>query len=169
MVDASELSIFTSVLQGLRPIEVATREVSGDKYCTSSKVIPLIHCLILKVESLQLEDSLGKDLQSLVLKEIAKRMSVIQNVTTLAIATIVDPRFKKVHFMNPLACSSAVTKIKDLIKTTAQNEVESDSLDHSEKPEDNFSLWEDHQKLVRKNWKTSKTDGTISDELFIFT
>ncbi|GBP98357.1 hypothetical protein EVAR_50558_1 [Eumeta japonica] len=59
-------------------------------------------------------------------------------------------------------------KNQRLNKTTAQNEVESDSLDHSEKPEDNFSLWEDHQKLVRKNWKTSKTDGTISDELFIY-
>ncbi|KAJ8710660.1 hypothetical protein PYW08_009175 [Mythimna loreyi] len=149
-------------------VEAATKEVSGDKYCTSSKVIPLIHCLVLKVESLQLEDSLGKDLQSLILREVAKRMGVIENVTPLAIATVLDPRFKKMHFTNPLACSSAITKIKDLMKTTAQNELESDSSDTSEKPEDNFSLWEDHHKLVRKNWKTTKTDGSIADELTIY-
>ena len=168
MLTASELSILTSVLQVLRPIEAATKEVSGDKYCTSSKVIPLIHCLILKVESLQLEDSLGKVLQSVVLKEISKRMGVIENVSPLAIATVLDPRFKKMHFTNPLACSSAVAKVKDLMKTTEQNEIESDSSDHSEKPEDNFSLWEDHHKLVRKNWKTSKSDDSISDELSMY-
>lgn len=168
MLTASELSILTSVLQVLRPIEAATKEVSGDKYCTSSKVIPLIHCLILKVESLQLEDSLGKVLQSVVLKEISKRMGVIENVSPLAIATVLDPRFKKMHFTNPLACSSAVAKVKDLMKTTEQNEIESDSSDHSEKPEDNFSLWEDHHKLVRKNWKTSKSDDSIYDELSMY-
>ena len=122
----------------------------------------------MKVQSLQLEDSLGKDLQSLVLKEVSKRMGGIENVTPLAIATVLDPRFKKMHFTNPLACSSAVAKVKDLMKTTAQNEVESDSSDNSEKPEDNFCLWEDHHKLVRKNWKKSKTDGTSSDELSIY-
>lgn len=53
MLTASELSILCSVLQVLRPIEAATKEVSGDKYCTSSKVIPLIHCLLLKIKPLR--------------------------------------------------------------------------------------------------------------------
>ena len=95
-------------------------------------------------------------------------MGGIENVTPLAIATVLDPRFKKMHFTNPLACSSAVAKVKDLMKTTAQNEVKSDSSDNSEKPKDNFCLCEDHHKLVRKNWKKSKTDGTSSDELSIY-
>lgn len=170
MLTASELSILFSVLQVLRPIEAATKEVSGDKYCTSSKVIPLIHCLLLKVKTLRLEESLAKELQSLVLKEIDKRMGVIERVTPLAIATILDPRFKKMHFTDPLACSSAVAKVKELVKTTIQNEaaVESDSSDHSDKPEDNFSLWDDHHKLVHKSWKTAKSDDTISDELSIY-
>ena len=65
-------------------------------------------------------------------------------MTPLAIATLLDPRFKKMHFTNPLACSSAVAKVKDFMKTTAQNEVKSDSSDNSEKPKDNFCLSEDH-------------------------
>ena len=79
-------------------------------------------------------------------------------MTHLAIATVLDPRFKY----------SAVAKVKDLMKTTAQNKVESDSSDNFEKPEDNFCLWEDHHKLVRKNWKKSKTDCTGSDKLSIY-
>ena len=50
-------------------------------------------------------------------------MGGIENVTHLAIATVLDPRFKKMHFTNPLACPSAVAKVKDLMKTTAQNQI----------------------------------------------
>ncbi|XP_074115784.1 E3 SUMO-protein ligase ZBED1-like [Cotesia typhae] len=78
MLTASELSVLSSVLQILRPIEAATKEVSGDKYCTSSKVIPLIHCLLLKVKPLKVEESLAQELQTLVLKEIDKRMGAIE-------------------------------------------------------------------------------------------
>ncbi|KAF2884629.1 hypothetical protein ILUMI_21537 [Ignelater luminosus] len=169
MLTASELSILSSILQVLRPIEAATKEVSVDKYCTSSKVIPLIYCLILKIKPLKLEESLAKELQSVILKEIDKRMGVIERVTSLAIATILDPRFKKMHFTDPIACSSLVAKVKEFMKATILNEVvESDSSDHSDKPEDNFSLWDDHHKLVHKSWKTAKSDDAISDELSIY-
>ncbi|KAF2883745.1 hypothetical protein ILUMI_22434 [Ignelater luminosus] len=68
------------------------------------------------------------------------------------------------HFTDPIACSSAVAKVKEFMKATIQNEVvESDSSDHSDKPEDNFSLWDDHHKLVHKSWKTAKSDDAISD------
>ena len=95
-------------------------------------------------------------------------MGGIENGIPLAIASVLDPRFKKMHFTNPFACSSAVTKVKDLMKTTAQNEVKADSSDNSKKPKDNFCLCEDHHKLVRKNWKKSKTDSTGSDQLSIY-
>ncbi|KAF2883225.1 hypothetical protein ILUMI_22952 [Ignelater luminosus] len=96
-------------------------------------------------------------------------MGIIERVTSLAIATILDPRFKKMHFTVPIACSSAVAKVKEFMKATIQNEVvESDSSDHSDKPEDNFSLWDDHHKLVHKSWKTAKSDDAISDELSIY-
>ncbi|CAB3251492.1 unnamed protein product [Arctia plantaginis] len=169
MLTASELSILSSVLQVLRPIEAATKEVSGDKYCTSSKVIPLIHCLLSRLQPLKVEESFALELQSLILKEIDKRMGVIERVTPLAVATILDPRFKKMHFTDSLACSMAVSKIKEMIKTRKQNDVvESASSDHSDKAEDTFSLWDDHHKLVHKSWKTVKSDDSISDELSVY-
>ncbi|GBP56345.1 Zinc finger BED domain-containing protein 1 [Eumeta japonica] len=169
MLTASELSVLSSVLQILRPIETATKEVSGDKYCTSSKVIPLIHCLLLKVKPLKVEESRAQELQSLVLKEIDKRMGAIERVTPFAVATILDPRFKKMHFTDSLACFMAVSKIKEIMKSRVQNETEeSDSSDNFEKPEEKFSLWDDHHKLVHKSWKTAKSDDSISDELSIY-
>ncbi|CAG5001614.1 unnamed protein product [Parnassius apollo] len=42
MLSSSEISIASSVLLILRPLEEATKEISADKYCTISKIIPLV-------------------------------------------------------------------------------------------------------------------------------
>ncbi|CAB3224851.1 unnamed protein product [Arctia plantaginis] len=169
MLNASELSVLSSVLLVLRPLEAATKEISGDRNCTSSKVIPLVHCLVLKIQPLQLEDSLANELKSFVLNEIEKRMGAIERVTPLAIATVLDPRYKKIHFRDALACSTAVAKIKDLMKNTTQNvEMSESDSDQSEKQEESFSLWDHHHKLVSKSWKSSQSDDAISDELSIY-
>lgn len=129
-------------------------EVSGDKYCTSSKEIPLIHCILLKVKPVKLENSVTQELQSLIIKVINMRMDVIiERVITVAIAIILYPRFKKMRFMNPIACLSTVVKVKEMMKTRVQSEaVESDSSDLSDKREDNFSLREDHHKKRAGKW-----------------
>lgn len=169
MLNASELSVLSSMLLILRPLEAATKEISGDKYCTSSKIIPLVHCLVLKIEPLHLEDSLAIELKSFVLKEIEKRMGAIERVTPLAIATVLDPRYKKIHFTDALACSAAVTKIKDLMKNATPNiEMSESDSDHSEKQEESFCLWDSHHKLVSKNWKSTQSEDAISDELSIY-
>lgn len=170
MLSGLELSIVSSVLQVLRPLEATTKEVSGDKYCTISKIIPLVHLMISKIQPLVFEESIAKEVQKLVLKEIKKRMGSIEQVTPLAIATILDPRFKKIHFTDHLACSNAVQKIKDMIKADLQNEavpIESDS-DSSAKTEEDFSLRSNHHKLVHHNWKTNETEESLSDELSVY-
>ena len=139
----NDIIALSSVLLVLRPLEAATKEISGDRYCTSSKVIPLVHCLVLKIQPHQLEDSLANELKSFVLSEIEKRMGAIETVTPLAIATVLDPRYKKIHFKDVLACSTAVAKIKDLMKYTTQNvEMSESDSDQSEKQEESFSLWD---------------------------
>lgn len=40
----------------------------------------------------------------------------------LAISTILDPRFKKLHFQSALAAASAITKINTLIKSSISGE-----------------------------------------------
>jgi len=48
MLTADEIDLAKEMLSVLRPMEVATRELCGQKYVTGSKVIPLINCLIKK-------------------------------------------------------------------------------------------------------------------------
>ncbi len=69
------------------------------------------------------------------------------------------------HFTDPIACSSTVAKVNTFMTTTIHNEtVESDSSDHSDKPEDNFSLCG----AIHQSWKAAKSDDDISDELSIY-
>lgn len=169
MLSGSEISIASSVLLILRPLEVATKEISGDKYCTTSKIIPLVRCIFSKITSTIIEEPVAKEVQKLALHEMRKRMGPIEHVTALAIACILDPRFKKMHFSDAIACSNSVSKIKDLMKIhLRQNEdIESDS-DKSDKSEETFSLWSDHHKLVQRNWKSTKSEDSLSDELSVY-
>lgn len=92
---------------------------------------------------------MAREVQKLVLQEITKRMGSIEHVTSLAIANILDPRFKKIHFSDKQACDNAVSKIRDLMKIyLPQNEEIESNSDKSNKSEEIFSLWGDHYKLV---------------------
>ncbi|CAK1599136.1 unnamed protein product [Parnassius mnemosyne] len=114
-------------------------------------------------------EPVAREVQKLALQEITKRMGSIEHVTPLAIANILDPRFKIIHFNDAIACSNAVSKIKDLMKIHLRQieEIESDS-DKSDKSEETFSLWSDHYKLVHRNWKSNKSEDSLSDELSVY-
>ncbi|CAH1224449.1 unnamed protein product [Diabrotica balteata] len=109
------------------------------------------------------------DVQKLILNEINKRMGSIEQVSSLAISTILDPRFKKLHFEDHLACSNAIGKIKEMMKMDLLDEninVESGS-ENLEKVSEDFSLWSDHHNLVQRNLKSNENEEKITDELSI--
>ncbi|CAH0562957.1 unnamed protein product [Brassicogethes aeneus] len=46
MTDAMELEVLREIVHILKPIEEVSKEICGEKYLTSSKIIPIINCLI---------------------------------------------------------------------------------------------------------------------------
>lgn len=50
------------------------------------------------------------------LKEIDKRVGTVDQITILAAATVIDPRFKKMYFTNPIYCAKAVEFINNMTK-----------------------------------------------------
>lgn len=80
MLSGGELSAAADILQLLRPLEAATKEVSGDKYCTASKIIPLVSCMIRKIKVLTPTDPMVKNMQQQLLREINKRMGSLEMV-----------------------------------------------------------------------------------------
>ena len=103
-LSSPEVAIMSDAVKMLRHFEQATREISADKYLSVSKVIPLtrsLQCVTAECTSL-------RALKQELLSSMARRFTNIEINYTLAVSTLLDPRFKKVGFGNASACSQAV-------------------------------------------------------------
>lgn len=105
----------------LQPLEAATHEICGENYLTSSLVIPMIHCLIQKIAKLTPNNAIAINLKAVILQECQKRLQYAEHVNILATATLLDPRFKKIHFESRIACSKAVQNLKDVLQNTIEH------------------------------------------------
>lgn len=118
MLTASEVAIANECIKMLQPFEEITREISAEKNITSSKIIPMVYLLYDKMYELHPESEIGKNLKKYIMYEIDSRFNSIENNELLAIATVLDPRFKKMYFRSNLACANAILKIDKQIKRT---------------------------------------------------
>lgn len=102
MLSASELQLAKEIVLVLNPIEATTRKICGENYVTGSKVIPLIICLKNKINNLSMNLTTNMAIQLLhsLSTNINLRFGVVEQISILAISTILDPRFKRLHFSN---------------------------------------------------------------------
>lgn len=170
MLSAIELQTAQELIKLLKPFEEATKILCGESYLTASKVIPVIHTLKIKMERYQVESQSGQQITKLILDEFNKRFAKIEQMPSIAIATILDPRFKKIHFTDKLACSQAINKISKIMndavlqgdKTTFPHET---MQSNDSNQEDDF--WSFHENLANLN-RSSKQNvdhSTISEDL----
>lgn len=68
MISAFEVAIVQEILKMLKPFETITAEISGEKYPTISKVIPMIYLLRVKINELNPESDIGKHLKKYILQ-----------------------------------------------------------------------------------------------------
>lgn len=122
MVTALEIEILNEVCTVLRPLEAATREICGEFYLTSSLVIPIIHCTTQKILKCILKNEISIRLKDALIKEFYKRLQSIEQINVLALATLLDPQFKKIHFESRSACSMAIENLTDLLQNIIRNE-----------------------------------------------
>ncbi|CAH1112335.1 unnamed protein product [Psylliodes chrysocephalus] len=136
----------------LKPLESITRELSGAKYVTASKVIPIVYCLRKEINSVQTKSPSGEGTKKLLLEEISRRFGSIEQVTSLAISTVLDPRFKKIYFEDKIACFYAVTKIMNTLSEIKDDKAlfeEDEVPDEVDAPgKEAASLWRHHDTLI---------------------
>jgi hypothetical protein len=132
MVCAKDIEEIIEIITVLRPLEAATKELCGEQYVSSSMVIPIVHLLETKIDEATTTQILSNQLKNALKLECSKRLGQIENVTFLAIATILDPRFKRLYFKNSVSLSKMLTKISEEIKShEGTSESSSDSSDSS--------------------------------------
>ncbi|CAG9562811.1 unnamed protein product [Danaus chrysippus] len=162
LVTGQEIEILKQLIPLLQPLEFVTRESSGQNYVTLSKIIPMINCLTSQLTKFSSSIECVTQLQKKLLSECKKRFGLIEFNTLAALATILDPRFKNLHFQDANACGRAIQKLKNIIK---EDITISTSGSEDEIAED-FDFWSHHKQLAvgQKRRRAS----TKADEVSIY-
>ncbi|XP_015118442.1 zinc finger BED domain-containing protein 1-like [Diachasma alloeum] len=149
MLDSDEMAIVRDAINVLRHAETLTKEFSGAKYATTSRVIPAMFCFRECLAVVQNETSVGKNLQKELMAELDKKFSDLDKLPFLTIATLLDPRYKRMYFPSPLMCSSLLRTVHSMISAeTNAPEDESITNDESEATNSSDDLWTHHRDRI---------------------
>ncbi|XP_066602495.1 E3 SUMO-protein ligase ZBED1-like, partial [Prorops nasuta] len=151
MLNREELQILEDAIQFLQPIEKAIREVSGETYCTSSLVIPLIRCLKLSLQKRTAETEIGSSLKIKLLKAIECRFQDHEKNLILSISTILDPRFKRLHFEHASTATTTITQIDKILKSCTSREIKKLDKCQLKTAQIAHDLWQFHDELVSQD------------------
>ncbi|XP_047103747.1 E3 SUMO-protein ligase ZBED1-like, partial [Schistocerca piceifrons] len=159
-----EWEICSELCSILKPFEQVSRQLSAEDYPTGSLVIVLTRGLLAvcdEIAKMQLHEVSRKVV--LVLKEgLTNRFSNLEQSKSIALATLLDPRFKLLAFQNQAAADN--TK-KQLINIVAQKLEKcrpvgiqpSQSVEPNNLATESFSVWGIFDKLV----KHAQPQGTV--------
>ncbi|KMQ93224.1 zinc finger bed domain-containing protein 1-like protein [Lasius niger] len=103
-----ELNMLKEIVVLLRPLAFMAKECSAENYIVISKIIPLINCALIEYKKTTQMMELSMKLKETILKELQSRFGQIEFSHSFSIATILDPRFKIIHFQNTQALANAM-------------------------------------------------------------
>lgn len=168
MVSVSELNCLKEMCALLRPFEQLTRELSTEKTVMSSKVIPLIVCTKNELIKQGPIITIAIQLKIKLIEELDFRCGAYEQGPILPICTILDPRFKDMHFMNPLINARVqenIIKMMDndydeMINPTVPEETVNPPSNHNQ-----YDLWGLNKTLEQKRSDTRLTHNNSRGEL----
>ncbi|KAL7638707.1 UNVERIFIED_CONTAM: hypothetical protein RMT77_010240 [Armadillidium vulgare] len=155
MTTTEELLAIQEAIELLKPFESATKELSGEKYLTASMVIPMCNCLRKKMDKINPKSSAILMLKQTLCSQINERLGVLEKNELLAAATILDLRFKKLHFQSFLIAANIIHKISQevlenlkILGNQSPPQIEDPTLKNDTT---NVDLWDVHEEEAAKN------------------
>jgi len=90
---------------------------------------------------------LGASFKVAVVGHLQKPFGNIEMFNLFSVATLLDPRFKNLHFKDRVACNNATMSLKQMISKNPLS-VSTSSSEEKNESRKVFNLWEYHQELV---------------------
>lgn len=157
MIDRNEILLLKEALLLLEPFENLTTEMSGQKYVTISKVIPSIFCIRKHLVNVSSKMTLRESQTTFMNldNEMSKRFTKTEDIEVYIIATLLDPRFKKMYFEKITNVAKGNIKIVELLKALIRDESQIESAASEENNQDivnvpNNSFWGIHQSMIKE-------------------
>jgi len=141
-----------------------TKESSGENYIKISKIIPMISCLLKQFTQIKPHFEVIYEIKDLLHAELTRRFGIIEQVKLITISTLLNQRFKNLHFNDPVACSSSMA---DLRKLTKLDTISSSESKEENSKTDNFDFWA-HLKYLVHGQKKKNTTNFMNDELSLY-
>lgn len=172
MLTPMEVDIVRDYITVLKPFEAATKEISGEKYVTASMVIPIVNCVRGQLRKTTPESGTARVLKSRLEEKMNGRVSDLEKRELLAVATVLDPRFKKIHFQSAVNAASAIAAISREVRQQLRilDEQHSNGSSNDETVTDPDNLWSIHDKEAAKNTpgSPSLTGHSLPNELKLY-
>lgn len=152
MLTAIELDSAREFLNVLKPFEIATKIVCGEKYLTTSKIIPVVGIIREKLTAFNSQSKSAKQLKSNAMNNFNSRFLYLQLDTKLVIATLLDPRYKKLYITNQKNLEVAINSIQSELQyfdDGNSSDKENDNTYNDKDDEEDF--WSHHRNLVQES------------------
>jgi hypothetical protein len=94
----SDWKFLEGLLSLLEPLEMATVELSGDKYCSLTLMVPIITQLHVDLRCKRATDLLKKVKETLI-RSISDRFDIIKAMAIYTNSTLLDPRMYLIYYL----------------------------------------------------------------------
>lgn len=161
-----EIDCMRNAIALLGPFEQVTREMSGEKFTSLSKVIPIIRNLQAYINTKTAgqveENGMAKEVQ----RQLYRRFNKVEQMFHMVTATFLDPRFKKMPFADINNVKAVEERLVQMMRASYSGEEnrqaqavaeEAEEEDDPEemRPADDFQLWENFDRRVKTCQKTA--------------
>ncbi|KAK3929828.1 Zinc finger BED domain-containing protein 4 [Frankliniella fusca] len=158
-LNADEEEVLTEMRDLLAPLARATKEISGEKICNLSKVIPVVQSLANNVNKYMASTPVCFDMKEHLLALLREKFANVEGVRWYAAATLLDPRFKKFGFNHDTTTASSYRIAGGLVKAKMAEAADAENAavqarqpTASQNVQDDF--WGDYDEQVQRHSAT---------------
>ena len=129
LIDDGDWDLIKELSVLLRPLWLATKELSAEKNTTLSKVLPMVSVMLDSyAANYENESQIAKEARRLIFEGLKDKFSGMDCNQTYTSATIFDPRFKNLVFATKTKAQNAVNQAKaDAVSIGHKNSPEPDA------------------------------------------
>lgn len=104
LIGEDSVAVIEDILPILELFDNMTKDCSKEA-ASVSRIIPITDFMSTKLNAIEATTEIGKSFLSTVLEDFNERFADLESNYILSVSTLLDPRYKRVHFKDNFKCS----------------------------------------------------------------